>query len=325
MKTKVEQIIADIENKVQANTLRFGDSLPSLSRVQVDYEVSRDTAVRAYRNSKSRGIIESRRGRGYRVANNVSDRQLNVFILLDELSEYKNTLVKSFAKALHNKATYKLFFHHFNQDVFAQLLSTQLGNFTHYVISPIPDAPELNAVLGKVPEHQLIFIDRCDTQELTPPFLGQLYRQDIKNSLNQLSDSLTQYSCFEFVFGQSKYHPNELKTGFRDFCQQHNIAHHIIVNPADIKLRKGSAYLVIDDELLAYIVKEARHKALHIGSDIGIVSYNETCLKSVIADGITTISTDFAKMGETLALMLQSPTFPERVHNPMLVLKRNSL
>ena len=37
---------------------------------------------------------------------------------------------------------------------------------------------------------------------------------------------------------------------------------------------------------------------------IGIISYNETPLKKVVENGITTISTDFKAMGKLLANMI---------------------
>jgi len=41
-----------------------------------------------------------------------------------------------------------------------------------------------------------------------------------------------------------------------------------------------------------------------VGKDIGIISYNETPWKRFILEGITTISTDFKKMGEMAAHMV---------------------
>ncbi|WP_332913348.1 substrate-binding domain-containing protein [Algoriphagus boritolerans] len=38
-----------------------------------------------------------------------------------------------------------------------------------------------------------------------------------------------------------------------------------------------------------------------LGRDIGVISYNDTPLKEILADGITTISTDFHQMGKTIA------------------------
>jgi DNA-binding LacI/PurR family transcriptional regulator len=42
---------------------------------------------------------------------------------------------------------------------------------------------------------------------------------------------------------------------------------------------------------------------MEIGKDFGIISYNETPLKKVVENGITTISTNFEAMGKILAQM----------------------
>jgi len=41
-----------------------------------------------------------------------------------------------------------------------------------------------------------------------------------------------------------------------------------------------------------------------IGQKLGIISYNETPLKKLILNGLTTISTDFKFMGETAAQLI---------------------
>jgi DNA-binding LacI/PurR family transcriptional regulator len=40
---------------------------------------------------------------------------------------------------------------------------------------------------------------------------------------------------------------------------------------------------------------------MKVGKHVGVISYNETPLKKLILNGITTISTDFQMMGEKAA------------------------
>lgn len=58
------------------------------------------------------------------------------------------------------------------------------------------------------------------------------------------------------------------------------------------------------DKDLVSLVKTAKSGNLELGVDLGIISYNDTPLKEVVADGISTISTDFAAMGNLLADMV---------------------
>jgi DNA-binding LacI/PurR family transcriptional regulator len=62
---------------------------------------------------------------------------------------------------------------------------------------------------------------------------------------------------------------------------------------------------------------------LELGKDLGIVSNNETPLKGIVASGITTISTDFAQMGKTMAEMILNHQ-KQKLDNPFLMNNRNS-
>ena len=60
------------------------------------------------------------------------------------------------------------------------------------------------------------------------------------------------------------------------------------------------------------------------GKDFGIISYNDTPVKEILAGGISTLSTDFALMGQTLADMVTDKTF-RTVYNPSTLTIRKSL
>jgi len=60
------------------------------------------------------------------------------------------------------------------------------------------------------------------------------------------------------------------------------------------------------------------------GSDIGIISLNDTMLKEIVLGGITTISTDFKKMGDRLAEMIMNKE-KSQVRNPASLIKRFSV
>jgi len=64
-----------------------------------------------------------------------------------------------------------------------------------------------------------------------------------------------------------------------------------------------------------------KHK---VGKDIGIISYNETPVKKIILKGISTVSTDFRKMGEMAAnLLLENHKYHLEV--PFNIIVRDSL
>ena len=60
---------------------------------------------------------------------------------------------------------------------------------------------------------------------------------------------------------------------------------------------------VIDRDLVD-LLKHAQLQQFVPGKDFGIISYNDTPLKEILAGGITTLSTDFKQMGQTMASLL---------------------
>jgi DNA-binding LacI/PurR family transcriptional regulator len=89
-------------------------------------------------------------------------------------------------------------------------------------------------------------------------------------------------------------------------------------------VKKGQAYVVIEETDLVNLVKICRNNKLRIGKDVGIVSYNETLLKEILLDGITVISTDHEQMGITAAQIIMDKT-QQKVKNPFRLILRNSL
>jgi len=63
---------------------------------------------------------------------------------------------------------------------------------------------------------------------------------------------------------------------------------------------------------------------LNIGEQVGIISYNETPIKKVILNGITTISTNFRQMGISAAQLILSNS-KEQIEIPYKLSLRASL
>ena len=83
-------------------------------------------------------------------------------------------------------------------------------------------------------------------------------------------------------------------------------------------------FILVDDNDLVRVVKECKNKELDLGFDIGLISYNDSPYKEIIADGITTITTDFDKMGKAaIDMLFKNKT--EHLENPSKLLFRNSL
>ena len=62
-------------------------------------------------------------------------------------------------------------------------------------------------------------------------------------------------------------------------------------------MEKNSAYISVNDRILAAFLEQCREKEFEPGVDVGYLSYNETPMKKFVYKGISVISTDFKAMG----------------------------
>ena len=72
------------------------------------------------------------------------------------------------------------------------------------------------------------------------------------------------------------------------------------------------------------VIKKIKEKQFILATDIGIISFNDTMLKEVVENGITTISTDFNLMGARLAQMILNNEHL-KIENPSRLILRKSI
>jgi DNA-binding LacI/PurR family transcriptional regulator len=153
----------------------------------------------------------------------------------------------------------------------------------------------------------------------------QDFENDIRNALITGLDALRKYRKLIYVHPSMTPHPLEIRKGFKRFCNEYGFEEEIMNEvPASHNVQKGEVYIVIEESDLASVIKNCRRKNLRVGKDVGIISYNETPIKNMLLDGITVISTDHARMGETAARMIIERT-NERIKIPFQLIIRNSL
>ena len=61
-----------------------------------------------------------------------------------------------------------------------------------------------------------------------------------------------------------------------------------------------------------------------MGKDVGVMAFNDTPLKEVLANGITVISTDHEQMGRSAATLILEGTIAQ-IKNPFGLIRRGSL
>lgn len=319
---KYRQIINSIYTAISIGELKLGDKIPSLNQICVEFELSRDTVMVAFNELKAKGIINSIPGKGYYINSVEINLDQKIFVLFDELNAFKEDLYTSVLNSLDAKSSVDIYFHHFNYQVFKDLISESIGKYTSYVIMPATFDDTVD-VISKIPKEKVYILDRLKADLVDYPVVYQDFEQDVYDALIDGSDLLQKYTKLIMIYPGGK-EPEGRMIGFQRFCKEKGFQFEIIRNILSKEMKTGEAYFVPSDRNLVRLVKMAAEKNLELGKDVGIVSFNDTVLKEVVAGGITTISTDFNLMGQTLARMIQDRS-TEKIRNHSSLIRRNSL
>ena len=143
--------------------LKQGDQLPSISELSGDYDLARDTVEKAYRELRERGFITSVQGKGYYVQANGAPK-LRILLIFNKLSSYKKRIYYAFLEALGDQATVDLQIHHYNAQLFREIVERNLGKYNYYVVMPhftLATPPEAYLrVLQLIPPPELLLLDK---------------------------------------------------------------------------------------------------------------------------------------------------------------------
>jgi DNA-binding transcriptional regulator YhcF (GntR family) len=320
--SKYKQIINSILYAISIGRLAMGDKMPSINEICDQFKLSRDTVLTAYNELKSKGIISAHPGKAYYVTSTNVNVEQNIMLLYDELNAFKEELYNAFIKTIGGSANVDLYFHNFNRKIFNHLLQENKLKYTAYIVMPAQFtgiASQLRELNGKV-----YILDQLPIElRNSYPAIYQNFEKQVFDGLMEAKDRILKYRKFISVYPGGKEPESQLR-GFVHFCKEARMPFEVVNDLAERVVKPGEVYLVVNDSDLVDLVKMARRLKLRIGTDIGIISLNDTPLKEVVANGITTISTDFCKMGETLAnFILNKET--RQVENPFSLIIRDSL
>ena len=319
---KYKQIILSVETAIAEKRISRGDRLPSVNKVALEFSLSRDTVLQAYDELKKRGIIYSRLGKGYYIKSVEFSFEQRIFLLFDEFNTFKEDLYNSFMETMANNAQIDIFFHYFSIDVFKKLINENNGDYSRYIIMPTT-LKGAAAIIKSLPVNDVYILDQANAELPEYPSVHQNFVKDMYNGLLSAKDRLVAYKRLILIFPAFKQPPG-MARGFADFCRDHAFDHEIIPDFEERTIVEGDVFVIPNDRHLVDVIEQANRQGLAMGSDIGIISYNDTPLKKVVGNGITTISTDFRAMGRILAeMVLQQQKI--QVENKSRLILRGSL
>lgn len=247
--------------------------------------------------------------------------------MFNKLSAHKKIIYDAFVRTLGDDATIDFYVYNNNFSLFKSLLLNSREDYHYYVIIPhFMDSSE-NAckILNDIPKEKLLLLDK-----LVPGVTGSYaavyenFHKDIYNALEKALPQLRKYHTLNIILPENTYHPEEITLGFTAFCQQHAYRYKIIHDISKEEIKKGEIYINLMEDDLVLLIEKVLDKKFTVGKDVGVISYNETPLKKIILNGITTISTDFAMMGEKAAELILAKS-SEHIEADFHLTLRNSL
>ncbi|MFV0419797.1 MAG: GntR family transcriptional regulator [Dysgonomonas sp.] len=320
--SKYKQVVNYVIDGISGGKYKKGDWIPSINEFRKNYNLSRDTVFAGLSELKSKGIIDSTPGIGYFITSTRVPAKHNIFLLFNELNEFKEDLYNSFVESLAKSASVDLYFHNYNRKVFDTLINDANDKYTTYIIMSGKfenTEPLLKQLSGRI-------------------FLLDHFHPELKGKYSSVSQNFEKDTYEALVFGLSyiqKYkrifmvqkeekEPQERYDGLQAFCKEYKFEHKYIDTVKDRKIRIGDVFMLVSDRDLVDILKQADIQAYIPGKDFGIISYNDTPLKEILAGGITTLSTDFKLMGKTMAGLIDKKSI-ETIGNPWKLNIRGSL
>lgn len=306
-KPKYQQLIDGIIDGINSGLLEHGKQLPSINKVASEFNMARMTVTKAYDDLREKGLISSHHGKGFYVSSTNTKNALRVFILMDALTPYKEILYDSIIQNLGEEVSHNLFFHYHDIELFEELITNNLGKYNHYIILPHFNK-SVARIVSKIPKDKLLVLD-INIKEFGDDYsiLYQNFESNIYQGLSTSLEKVKKYQQINLVLSSKsfQYTPDGIIQGFTQFCTENNLEFDIIPDlDDDYELQVNQAYIVFREYDLIKMINWTTKNKLKVGKDVGIISYDDTPLKEIIAEGISVISNDFKKMGERAAQMI---------------------
>ncbi|WP_285056169.1 GntR family transcriptional regulator [Pedobacter ginsengisoli] len=321
-KSKYKLVVSHVVDRISTEEYKNGDRIPSINDFRTEYGLSRDTVFAGLRELMSRGIIASNHGVGYFVKSTKIQAGRHIFLLFNEFNEFKEDLFNSFMDSSGSGVTVDLYFHNYNRKVFETLINDANNKYTDYIIMSGKFQgiePLLETLSGRV-----FLLDHFHP-ELKGKYssVAQNFETDTYEALESAIELIRKYKCIYMVQKEEK-EPLERYDGLKAFCNRYGFDHDYLSVTVKRKIEKGDLFIVVKDRDLVDLLKQAALQQLTTGTDFGIISYNDTPLKELLAGGITTLSTDFKLMGKTMADLIKTKSI-SIVENPWTLNIRRSL
>lgn len=321
--SKHEQLVKGIINAINDKILVQGSMLPSVNNMVKELGFASKTIVKAYSELKNRGLIESRNRLGYFVVNEATQQKVKVALLLFAFHSFQEVFYNAFREKLGENIQVDVFFHHNNIELFETIMGNIRGRYGMYVIAPIPHWTT-KSILEKIPREKLLLVDRYEELEGSFSHVTQEFEIATYMALKTLVSRIKSFEEIILFYKPNSDYPKEVFRAFNKFLEDFDVKGSVRTHYSPGSIQKGKVYFTIGDGDLWNLLKDAKKQQILIGKEIGILSNDDSPVKEIVCDGITTFSTDFEKMGVQAAdFVLNRKKIQKTI--PTVLIRRNSL
>ncbi len=321
--SKHEQIVNGVINAIDERIVIQGSMLPSVNSMVRELGFASKTIVKAYKELKDRGIVDSKNRLGYFVVNEDTDQIKKVALLIYAFHPFQEEFYNSFRDTLGDNIQVDVFFHHNNLEIFETILGNISGRYGMYIVAPIAH-PRVKKILSKIPRQKLLIVDRYEELEGDFSHITQEFEISTYMMLKAQVDNIRSYDGMTLYFLPESDHPVEILRAFKKFLQDYEIPGSVETHYKAGQIKKGHAYFTIGDGDLWKLLKDVKREGLVVGEDVAVLSNDNSPVKEIICGGITTFSTDFELMGSRAAeFVLGGESIQEVI--PTVLIQRKSL
>jgi len=321
--SKHEQLVHGVIEAIDSGVLSVGDQLPSINKMVADLGYARKTIVKAYEELKERGLVESKKLKGYFIISLETKVTLKVALLMYSFHRFQEEFYNTFRKELGKRFQIDVFFHHYNTAIFETIFANIRGKYGMYVVAPIPNT-SFRPLLESIDSKKLLVIDRHLSLSPEYSFISQDFENTTYQRLVELLPAIRKYKKMVMFFPETSDYPIGIRNAYLKFIDDCNIDGTIKEKYKRDMVKKGVLYFFINDTLLWEALRDCHNSGYSIGKEVGILSHNDYVVKEIIAGGITTISTDFKDMAKRAANHIKEQAVTQEFV-PLNLIKRHSV
>ncbi|QCX01457.1 GntR family transcriptional regulator [Aggregatimonas sangjinii] len=321
--SKHEQLVQGIIEAIDSEVLSVGDQLPSINMMVADLGFARKTIVKAYEELKDRGLVESKKLKGYFIISTETKVTLRVALLMFSFHRFQEEFYNTFRKELGKRFQIDVFFHHNNVSIFETIFTNIKGKYGMYVVAPIPD-PKLRPLLQEIEPGKLLIVDRYLEMDSAYSYICQEFEDTTYQKLVELLPHIQKYKKMILFFNEDSDYPIGIKNAYQRFLTDYDIEGRVSKKYKSGTVKKSTLYFFTGDTYLWEVLRDCRNNEYTIGKQVGILSHNDHVVKEIAFGGITTISIDFKDMAKRAATHIKESAFTQELI-PVNLIKRHSL